>query len=138
MKEIKVIPYLSFNGNCEEALNAYQKVLGGKIEIQNRYDNPAMNAPEYYKEKVLHARFHFSNQVIYASDVFPGSTVNTENNNTALSLDVPDIEKAKQIFSALSEGGKVRVPFEKQFWGEWHGNFTDRFGISWMVNCQGM
>ncbi|HEY4936200.1 MAG TPA: hypothetical protein VII44_06460 [Puia sp.] len=24
---------------------------------------------------------------------------------------------------------------EAQFWGDWHGNFTDRFGIRWMVNC---
>ena len=137
MKEIKLIPYLSFNGNCEEALNTYQKYLGGEIEVQNRYDNPSMNAPEHYKDKILHARFHFGGQSIYASDTFPGSSVNTQNNNAAMSLDVPDLEKAKQIFSGLSEGGKVKVPFEKQFWGDWHGNFTDRFGVSWMVNCTG-
>lgn len=136
MKEIKLIPYLSFNGNCEEALNGYQKILGGNVEVQTRYDNPAMNAPEHYKNKILHARFHFDDQSIFASDVFPGSSVNTQNNNAAMSLDIPDLEKAKQVFAELSEGGKVRVPFEKQFWGEWHGNFTDRFGINWMVNSQ--
>ena len=136
MKEIELIPYLSFNGNCEEALNTYQEILDGTVDIQTRYDNPAMKAPDNYKNKVLHARFHFASQTIYASDAFPGSEVNTQNNNIALSLDVPDAEKAKQVFRQLSEGGKVRVPFEKQFWGEWHGNFTDRFGINWMVNCR--
>jgi uncharacterized glyoxalase superfamily protein PhnB len=29
----------------------------------------------------------------------------------------------------------VHIPFKKQFWGDWHGNFKDRFGIRWMVNC---
>jgi PhnB protein len=137
MKAMKIIPYLSFNSNCEEALKTYQKILGGEVEIRTRYDNPAMKAPEHYKNKVLHARFHFDNESVYASDVFPGSEVNDQNNNIALSLDVTDVDRAKKIFSQLSEGGKIKVPFEKQFWGEWHGNFTDRFGISWMVNCTG-
>ena len=134
MKELKLIPYLSFNGNCEEALNTYRKYLGGEIDIQTRYDNPVMKAPEEHKNKILHAHFHFDGQSIYASDAYPGSSVNTKNNNAAMSLDVPDLEKAKKIFTGLSQDGKINVHFEKQFWGDWHGNFTDRFGISWMIN----
>ena len=136
MKEIKLVPYLSFNGNCEETLNTYQKYPGGEIDIQTRYDNPAMIAPDNYKSKILNARFHYGGQSIYVSDTFPGSSLNTQNNNTAMSLDIPDLERAIQIFYGLSECGKMNVPFEKQFWSDWHGNFTDRFGISWMVNYQ--
>ena len=38
-------------GDCEEALNFYRDILGGEVTIVNRYDNPAMNAPEDYKNR---------------------------------------------------------------------------------------
>jgi len=28
------------------------------------------------------------------------------------------------------------MPFEKTFWAERFGMLTDRFGVSWMVNCE--
>ncbi|HAS72964.1 MAG TPA: VOC family protein, partial [Clostridiales bacterium UBA8960] len=27
---MKAIPYISFNGKCEEAINFYQSIIGGK------------------------------------------------------------------------------------------------------------
>lgn len=130
----KLIPYLHFEGNCEEALNYYKDILGGKVDIQSRYDNPAMKAPEHYREKVLHGRLYFGDLAIYASDVFPGGQTQKSSGDVALSLDAPDAATGKKIFDRLAEGGKVGVPFEKQFWGDWHGNLTDKYGIRWMVN----
>jgi len=134
---MKLIPYLNFQGDCEEALNTYKKILTGKIENISRYDNPNMNAPDDYKNKILHARLFADEVVIYASDVMPGSSQKDKvASRVALSLDVDNPDKGKQIFEQLADGGKVNVPFEKQFWGAWHGNLVDRFGISWMVNCE--
>ena len=133
---MKLIPYLNFQGDCEEALNAYKKIFSGKVEIVNRYDNPAMNVPEEYKNKILHARLYADGFEIYASDVMPGKEHTDKSAGRAsMSLDIENPEKAKQIFDQLAEGAKVNVPFEKQFWGDWHGNLVDRYGISWMVNC---
>lgn len=134
--EITLIPYLHFEGACEEALNRYQKILGGTVEIMERYDKPEMNAPEEYKNKVLHARFYFGENTIMASDVFPGESAGSGTGDASLSITVDDLEKAGKMFDALAEGGEVGVPFEKQFWGAWHGNLTDRFGIRWMVNYE--
>ena len=134
-KEIALIPYLNFQGNCEEALTAYRKILGGSIEIIERYDNPAMQAPEEYRDKVLHARYRFSDNEVYASDVFPGQTLG-DSRNVAMSLSFAELEKAKQAFAQLADGGTVNVPFEKQFWGAWHGNLMDKFGIYWMINFE--
>lgn len=131
----QLIPYLNFEGSCEEALNYYAGIFNGTVEIQSRYDNPAMNAPEHYKDKVLHGRLHAGGLTLYASDVFPGSAAHKGSGDVALSLDVADPETGKVIFGRLAEGGKVGVPFEKQFWGDWHGNLADRYGIRWMVNC---
>ncbi len=132
-KNITLTPYLHFLGNCEEALNTYQNILGGRFEIENRYDNPNMNAPEEYRDKVLHARFYNGNCLFMACDVFPGQTVKS-GRNVALSLDFKDLNQAKNVFSAFSNDGKINVPFEKQFWGDWHGNLTDQYGIRWMIN----
>ena len=62
--QIEMMPYLSFRGNCEEALHFYSEILDGQIEIVSRYDNPAMNAPEDFKNKILHARFSFGNYTL--------------------------------------------------------------------------
>jgi PhnB protein len=133
--QIEMMPYLSFQGNCEEALNFYRDILDGRIEIVSRYDNPAMNVPEDFKNKILHARFSFGNNTVFASDVMPKKQAEQMAGNIAISLGLHDEVTAKNIFDGLSAGGDVHIPFKKQFWGDWHGNFRDRFGIRWMVNC---
>ena len=136
IKSISLVPYLHFNGNCEEALNLYARLLDGKAEVHERYDNPAMNAPDDYKNKALHASLQFGESVILASDVFPGSSFSRGSGDTALSITLNDAEKAKKIFAQLAEGGEVMVPFDKQFWGAWHGNLRDKYGVRWMVNAE--
>ncbi len=129
-------PYINFNGDCEEALNTYAKIFNGKVNIQQRYDNPAMKAPKEYHDKVLHASLEFDGITILASDVMPGKQIKRGTSDASLSLNISGVEDAKRIFEQLAEEGKVHVPFNKQFWGAWHGNLIDRFGIRWMVNCQ--
>ena len=34
---LKLVPYLSFNGECEEAFKLYEKCLGGKITFMQTY-----------------------------------------------------------------------------------------------------
>jgi PhnB protein len=132
--DIDLVPYLQFQGDCEEALNFYKDILNGRIEIASRYDNPAMNAPEDFKNKILHARFYFGKFMLFASDMMPKKISETVQNNISISLGLHDEGLAKDIFDRLSTGGKINIPFKRQFWGDWHGNFSDRFGIRWMVN----
>jgi PhnB protein len=133
--QLEMMPYLSFQGNCEEALHLYKDILEGQIEIVSRYDNPAMNVPAEFKNKILHARFSFGNYMLFASDVMPKKQEEKMTSNIAISLGFHDEEVAKNIFDRLSTGGDIHIPFKKQFWGDWHGNFRDRFGIRWMMNC---
>src|ERR1700733_9845685 len=131
----EMMPYLSFRGNCEEALHFYKDILDGQIEIVSRYDNPAMNMPENFKDKILHASFRFGNYTLFASDVMPKKQDEQMTSNIAISLGFHVEEVARNIFDRLSADGDIHIPFKKQFWGDWHGNFKDRFGIRWMVNC---
>ena len=132
-----LVPYLSFRGNCEEALNTYANIFGGKVTVRERYNNPAMNMAKEFHDKVLHASLEFNGITILASDIVPRNPAEggTGSGDAALSLDVSSAEDGKRIFDQLAQGGKVNVPFEKQFWGAWHGNLRDKYGIRWMVNC---
>src|SRR6185312_8434260 len=128
MSQSTLVPYLSFQGTCEEALNLYKDVFSGKIEIVNRYDMPAMKAPENYKNKILHAVLTFGNNTIMACDVFPGRAVQTDGGNIKLSVSLKDQEETKRIFNKLADGGNITMPLDKQFFAALHGHVTDKFG----------
>jgi PhnB protein len=55
--------------------------------------------------------------------------------NIALAIGLADEAKAHDVFNKLSAGGNVTMPLEKQFWGALFGQFTDKYGIDWMINC---
>ena len=129
-----MFPYLQYQGNCEEALLFYKDILNGRVEIVSRYDNPALNAPDNYKDKILHAVFYFGKHQLFASDSMPKNLNEPVHPNISLSLGFREEEQAGSFFEKLSASGQIHIPFKKQFWGDWHGNFTDRYGIRWMIN----
>ena len=129
-------PYLFFNGQCEEALDYYRRVFGGKIEGLMRFEGSPMEAdtPPDYKKKVMHARFKSPTVKFMASDGRPGSR--QEGGNISLSIGSRSLSEAQRVWEKLAEGGKVETPFQDMFWGAKFGMLTDRFGIDWMINCE--
>jgi PhnB protein len=53
-----------------------------------------------------------------------------------ISLQPDSRAEADALFAALSEGGKMEMPMEDQFWGDYFGDRVDRFGVRWMVNAE--
>lgn len=131
---MKLIPYLNFAGNTEEALNYYQKVFNGTIHDLNRFGD--MFPPETnYKDKIMHARLEFGENMLMFSDGMPGTPVD-HGNGIYLSIGLNDEAQARSIFDQLSEGGRITMPLEVQFWGALFGQVMDKFGVSWMINCE--
>jgi len=58
-------------------------------------------------------------------------------NNMFLMLEPDTKEEADKLFEALSEGGKIEMEMQDQFWGDYFGSFTDKFGTGWMINVAG-
>lgn len=56
-------------------------------------------------------------------------------NNVYINLEPDTRAETDRLFQALSEGGKVEMPLAEQFWGDYFGSLTDKFGIQWMFNC---
>ncbi len=128
-------PYIHFQGNAEEALNFYKEALGGEIISINRYGDSPMPSDEDYKNKIIHSRLQFGSNLIMISDTFKGNIVSTKG-NIQLSISMDDEAKTQEIFDKISAGGRVTMPLAKQFWGATFGMLEDKFGVSWMFNCE--
>ncbi|HLI21989.1 MAG TPA: VOC family protein [Stellaceae bacterium] len=133
---MKLNPYLLFDGNCEAALQFYERALGAKTLSVMRYDGTPACAqmPGDMKSKVLHARFAVGEMVVMASDCPPDRYSKPQGCAVALVADKP--AEAERLFQALAEGAQVTMPIEKTFFAERFGMLTDKFGIPWMVSCE--
>jgi PhnB protein len=135
MNTSQLSPYLNFNSNCREAMEFYQNVLGGELEIHTfgEYDSPEMPVADDQKDKVMHAVLKNDTLSFMASDGIPGRAV-VFGDSISMSLSGADEAQLTTFFTDLSAGGAVTVPLAKQVWGDSFGMFTDKFGIHWLVN----
>jgi PhnB protein len=132
---LKLVPYLSFNGQCEEAFKLYEKCLSGKITFLQTYGDSPMGQqtpPELHK-RVMHVTLAVGDQVLQGSDA-PGGYQKPQGFTVAISLN--DAGEAERIFKALAENGTVQMPLEETFWALRFGMVIDRFGTPWMINCE--
>ncbi len=130
---MKVVnPYLNFHGNAEEAFNFYKSVFGGEfITLMRMKDAP--EAPPGIEDKIMHIALSLnSGQMLMGSD--NGNPATTHGNDYFISIHSDSIEEGQKLYDALAAGGKANNPFKKEFWGGWHGNFQDKFGVYWMIN----
>ncbi len=129
-------PYLSFDGNCEDALAFYAKIFGGETTALMRYEGTPMAdaMPPAERNRVMHASFVAPALKFMAADSNKGRECT--GSRVALSLSSHDVPESARIFQALSEGGTINMPFGKVFWGAMFGVVTDRFGIDWMINAE--
>ena len=138
---IKINPYLTFMGNCEEAFNFYRSVFGGEFPYVGRFkdmpESSGNKVSDAEKEKIMHISLPISDEtVLMGSDTSEGFGQPVEaGNNFSISINTDSVEEATRIFNALSEGGRINMPLEKTFWNAYFGMMTDKFGIHWMVNC---
>ena len=135
-------PYLTFNGNCEEAFNFYQSVFGTRISHISRFaDMPSMEGKENSMSdidgnKIMHISLPIGeNDILMGSDSSDAfGQVTVMGNNFSISIDTDSKEEADRLYSALAEGGKKSMPMDQSSWGSYFGMLSDKFGIQWMVS----
>ena len=131
-------PYLNFDGQAEEAFNFYKSVFGGEfLMLQKMGDAPdADKIPDNEKNRVMHVALPINEHtILMASDCLPSAGhVLKKGNNMYISINTDSREEADRLFYGLSAGGKIEMPMDDMFWGDYFGSFTDKFGIQWMVN----
>ena len=131
-------PYLTFEGNCEEAFNFYKSVFGGEFPYVGKFkDMPSEHEiPASEKEKIMHISLPISKETtLMGSDTSEAFGVKLkQGNNFSISINVDNAEDAKTTFSKLAAGGTITMPLEKTFWAPLFGMLIDKFGIQWMVS----
>lgn len=131
--------YLTFKGNCEQAFDFYKSVFGGDFNYIGRFgdmpESKDYNVPESKKNQIMHVGLSIGTSILMGSDT-GGDWAPTfvQGNNFSVSVTAESKEEADRIFEALSQGGKITMPLERTFWGDYFGMLTDQFGINWMVS----
>lgn len=128
-----VKPYISFNGNCAEAMKFYVETLGGEVLFSQTYGESPMKgmAPD---DNIMHCTIKIGDSHVMACDSPQGES-SSGGSNISLALGTSDIPAAEAMFDAMSAGGNVTMPIQETFWAERFGMLTDRFGVNWMFNC---
>ena len=130
--------YLNFNGNCREVFDFYRSVFGGDFGMHLTFhempEDMGMSREEL--DQILHISYDIGGTTLMGSDVPSafGPPV-TMGNNMSISYQTETREQTEEYFTKISEGGAVTMPLADQFWGDYFGACTDKFGINWMFNC---
>jgi len=132
---MKMHAYLMFDGQCEAAFNRYAEVFGGKLEMMRYADSPEdMEVPAEYQQRVMHVCLTVGEQLLMASDNLPQYPYEGIK-GCSVSLQLDNVPEAERLYEALSAGGSVQMELQATFWATRFAMLTDRFGVSWMINC---
>ncbi|MFD1015673.1 VOC family protein [Winogradskyella rapida] len=129
---MKVQAYLSFNGNCQEALKFYSELFDAEITNRQTYEDKKIDVPSSYRDRLQHAELKGKNVHFMAYDVSPDTPLNS-GNQVQMSVEVSSEAEGQSLFEALSNGGQIHHNYREREWG-FFGRCTDKFGIGWMVN----
>jgi PhnB protein len=128
-------PYLNFKDNARQAMEFYQSVFGGELQL-NTFAELGAPVEDNEKDLIMHSQLESSGIVLMGADT-PSHMEFSEGRNGAISLSGDDEATLRRYWDGLSAGGTVTMPLEKAPWGDTFGMCTDKFGVSWLVNIAG-
>lgn len=126
--------YLTFNGNCREAMTFYRECLGGELYLQTMEESPmAEKLPAEIKNLILHASLRRDDFVLLGSDLV-GEQGLKQGNGISILLNCSSEEELKDYYLKLSQGGQTTHLPVLTYWGALFGGLTDKYGHHWLFN----
>jgi PhnB protein len=125
--------FLTFNGECREALDFYAKVFNRKPEQVMTFGQNPDGSSDADKDKILYASIPIEGCNVMFSDC-PSGLAFVKGNNICLTIGLKDDAEIKKVFDSLAAGGQIGMKLEKTFFSELFGMVTDRFGINWQIS----
>lgn len=126
-------PYINFQGKAREAMEFYNKVLGGQLVLRTT-DEKGVPKPAGPADRITHAQLVADGASIFAVDGHPNYPAKV-GENIALALGGTDKARITKIFQDLAEGGQTKMPLTPQS-GVEVGYVLDKFGINWVVSIE--
>ncbi|WMJ72364.1 VOC family protein [Cytophagaceae bacterium ABcell3] len=131
-----IVPYLTFDGNCREAMNFYKSCLGGEVRFQTIAETDfADRCPAGMQQQIMHSELIVDHARLMASDMVQPEGLKP-GNDMAISLDLDSEKNTKSIFEELSVGGTVIEPLKKAFGNALFGVLKDKYNKVWMFHCE--
>lgn len=126
--------YLTFNGNCREAMTFYKKCLGGRLAFQTIGESPlSEKMPKRMKKCILHSTLANGSLLLMGSDMVSEKGL-LKGNSVSLVLNCKSEKEIRECYKNLSQGGEQTHPLENTFWNALFGGLTDKYGNTWMLN----
>jgi PhnB protein len=126
-----IIPYLSFRGDCEEAIALYCRVLGGKIDYLSRYTEATGGSA--FAGKVMHVEATIGSWSIGAGDRLEPVE---HTDAIRLMIHCATSAEADRILDALGAEGEVLqrlMPHPPPDDGGMGGLVRDKFSYMWIL-----
>ncbi|WP_235270931.1 VOC family protein [Flavobacterium sp. 316] len=134
MNMTQINSYLTFNGNCLEAMQFYKECLGGKLLYQTIGDSPiSEKIPKQIKHYIMHASLSKERLLLMASDIVDNDKL-IKGNTISLFLNCSSEKEIREYYEKLSQGGKSNYQLEYNYWGVLFGTLIDKFGTHWVLN----
>lgn len=131
----QIITYLTFNGNCKEAMEFYKECLGGDLKVQTLEDTPeAKRFPEDFKRYVVQAALKKDNMLLMGTDMANEELI--KGNSISILVDGPNAGQIHEYYNNLKEGGISTYPLDKTHWGDLFGGLVDKYGNQWLFHCK--
>ena len=130
-------PYISFRGTAREAMEFYQSVFGGELDLSTFSDFSMPGTAEDEANLIMHGQLEAPGGLVLMGADTPRSMELAEGSSITISLSGDDETELRGYWDKLAEGGTVTMPLEVAPWGDAFGQLTDKFGVAWMVNIAG-
>ncbi len=133
-KQMKIVSYITFNGNAREAMTFYREALGGELSFME-VGGSAMeeHLPHMNKTDIVHGQLDLGNLTLMGSDMV-GPQGYTKDSNITLMLLCESEALVHEKYAKLSEGGQAVIPPAPAFWGGIYGHLVDKYGTEWGVH----
>lgn len=125
-------PYLSFKNNANEALEYYQSVLGGELQVDS-FSSFLDMVPAGEEHLLMHGQLTTEDGLVLMASDTPSSMPYTPPAGFPVSLSGDDEGRLQAVWDGLAADGTVIEPYATPPWGGMFGMLTDKFGIAWMI-----
>ncbi|WP_343746069.1 VOC family protein [Chitinophaga sp.] len=132
---IQISAYLTFDGNCREAMSFYRECLGGDLSFRTVAEaEGAAVLPEPFREAVVQATLVSGELVLTGSDMV-GEEGLIKGNAVSLLLHCRGEKETRDCYRKLSAGGVACHPLQDTISGGLFGVLTDKYGHHWLLTC---
>ncbi len=132
---MKIIPTLHFNGDCEKAIELYERSFKGKRTVFLRYrDARPEDIDEAYTDEKLNFIYHsemlIGDQRVILNDQtedFPRGL------NVSLLISFDRKEDVIEAYTILKDGATILTPMKETTYSSCFVSLIDRYGVRWAL-----